>query len=329
MQDRKVLTDPGELSPQKTPQEKPKKKRRSEQPPVAVIDGLKWLVPQQNADGSWGAEGLSVKATAMTLLALLGDGGTHRSGPFKKNIRSGFLWLKSKQLPDGSFSTEESESAVATLAFCEIYRLTRSAAFRSLAQKGSEHLAGRFELKLKERLRANLQAEFYGWSIMAMGSAIKSKLIEDKGRLKSASVKFDAAMDTETGRIKDDKSLSLTSIGLISLMHHAEDSKNRDLAKSRATVLLGKNLPAWNKKVDPVSILFGSMAAYNTGGELWLRWGEAMKTKVFTGQTRQGAEKGAWPRPVGEPDSRASVSDTALMVLSAELHYRYGRVIGK
>lgn len=137
---------------------------------VAVLDGMRWLVRHQNPDGSWGAasfgqhctpEGACLRAgsnprdhydvglTGLALLAFLRAGYTQESKQdivdttrgvrhkLSDVVGGGLAWLRARQQPDGSFSTERAflyNEAIATLAICEASRLTHDADLAGAAQ---------------------------------------------------------------------------------------------------------------------------------------------------------------------------------------------------
>jgi hypothetical protein len=142
----------------------------------AVLEGLRWLMRHQNADGSWGGEEFvshctpgrpcippehamtshfNEGLTGMALLCFLGAGFTHDS---KQNmvdtamgkryflgevIKKGLIYLRDKQREDGSFATTRGllyNDVLACMAMTEAYGLTGSRAWKQPAQRGVEFL---------------------------------------------------------------------------------------------------------------------------------------------------------------------------------------------
>ncbi len=129
---------------------------------AAVLDGLRWLLRHRNSDGSWGSSfadqcagdgsckppelalsaGHDVGLTGLALLAFLGAGSSHESRQtlvdpqlgkrhvLGQTIKDGLLWLVQHQDPDGAFTAGERpnmyDQALATMALCENYGLTRN-----------------------------------------------------------------------------------------------------------------------------------------------------------------------------------------------------------
>src|SRR2546423_1168155 len=70
-----------------------------------IEKGLKWLVKNQNGDGSWaGARGQYViPMTGLGGMALLMEGSTLREGKYRDNIRKAADFLMSRQQANGLY----------------------------------------------------------------------------------------------------------------------------------------------------------------------------------------------------------------------------------
>ncbi|MBM3978230.1 MAG: hypothetical protein FJ299_14745 [Planctomycetes bacterium] len=142
----------------------------------AVLEGLRWLARHQAPDGSWGtsaarelcvpgsgcvpeehAAGTSYDTglTGLALLAYLGAGYGHDSKSFfadtvlpRKHttgeiVKRGLQWLVDQQRDDGSFGpgrTYMYNHALATMALCEAYGLSRHRYWREPAQRAVDYL---------------------------------------------------------------------------------------------------------------------------------------------------------------------------------------------
>lgn len=137
----------------------------------AVLEGLRWLVRHQNADGSWGI--LNLKSicdadkpcfdpketytdhyneglTAMALLCFLGAGYSHESKQDLVDtarakryrigdvVKNGLQWLVKRQNDQGYFSKDQAfmyNEALGALALTEAYGLTQNRYWKEPAQK--------------------------------------------------------------------------------------------------------------------------------------------------------------------------------------------------
>lgn len=122
----------------------------------AVQRGLDWLVRHQSSSGMWSLDAFhkagkcacsdpgqkfDIAGTAFGLLPLLGAGNTHATGPYARAVRKGIEFLLSKQKPEGNFSDFAYENALATMAVCEDFGLTRDPNLRGPAQKAVNFIA--------------------------------------------------------------------------------------------------------------------------------------------------------------------------------------------
>ncbi|MCA8963606.1 MAG: terpene cyclase/mutase family protein [Planctomycetes bacterium] len=99
----------------------------------AIAYGSTWLNTHRDENGRWtGADpadqGTSITVTSLAVLAMLGQGSTLRSGPFKDAVKTGVSYLRSVQRDDGAFLPKDSNDvlahAIATNAVAEAYLLS-------------------------------------------------------------------------------------------------------------------------------------------------------------------------------------------------------------
>ena len=167
----------------------------------AVARGLKWLAEHQDEDGRWdsdefmkhdpeddqcdGAGGAlyDVGATGLALVAFLGNGHTDRGSseqnPYAETVRNGLRYLLQRQDAEGCFGTRATQHfiynhAMATLAVCEAYALTRNPRYKEPAQNGGSYLlrarnpykAWRYGVRPGEN-----DTSVTGWCVHALASA--------------------------------------------------------------------------------------------------------------------------------------------------------------
>ena len=122
---------------------------------------MRWLAAHQRQDGGWsfnhqgeacqhycshpGSEASTTAATGLALLPFLGAGYTHKEGEFQGIVQRGLDYLKGRgirisygnDLRDGSMYGQ----ALATIALCEAYGMTRDAELKEAAQGGLDYIA--------------------------------------------------------------------------------------------------------------------------------------------------------------------------------------------
>ena len=111
----------------------------------AVKMGLEWLKRNQNRKGGWSMRGPygdgnfsenEASATAMALIAFMGDGHTHRSGDYVDVVEKGIKYLVKLQDRSGFMASSARgheqmyAQAQATIALCELYGMTKDSWLR-------------------------------------------------------------------------------------------------------------------------------------------------------------------------------------------------------
>jgi hypothetical protein len=115
----------------------------------AVALGLQWLAQHQSVSGGWSNHAFhesgkctcsepgqlfDVAGTAFGLLPFLGAGETPTRGRYARTVRNGLGFLLAQQKPEGKFSDNMYENALATLVVCETYGITKDKRYLLPAQ---------------------------------------------------------------------------------------------------------------------------------------------------------------------------------------------------
>ena len=344
----------------------------------AVTAALRWLYFHQDPNGMWDQDGFDkncdpkkppkcdnpnflsavsnqhdVGVSALALLAFLGNGHTHRGGQFGRTVQKGLEWLKSQQQSDGSFGSHIAESwmynhALATLAICEAYAVTRDPRLQRPAQDAVNFIRNAQNPGLGwkyEPRDGKCDTSVTGWIVLALKAAYIAKLEVPKELFDGAIAWFERATDPagKTGYMKpgDDGSVirgvnegfaklpTMTSVGVICRIFCGQPRESRVL-RDGVDILMA-NLPEWNKpkndKVDFYYWYYGTYAMFQYGGEKWYKWNKAMKEALLDTQRVGGCADGSWD-PIdkwGMVGGR--VYATALNCLTLEIYYRYARTV--
>ena len=322
--------------------------------------GIRWLPKMQEEDGHWdarkhGAAGQSdVGVTGLALLSYLGAGHTEKVGQYKDNVRRAVAWLKSRQNVDGLIAdangTDENSSllpshAIAGLALAEAAGMANTPDTKIAAQKAVDystkhfqHADGGFAYKAGEP--GELSAT--GWFVMQLKSAKVAGLnigsnsfekvirfldkVEQKGKGKDIGYGQASIYVNRPGDAQGEDVHRLTAIAC--LCRQLLGWKKQDLEASvRWFVKKGGVPDVWNEeKTDLCYWYFGTLCAFQQGGEVWKEWNEAMK-KTICGQMHVGGnEDGSWD-PIG-PGAKhwGRAGQTALATMCLEVYYRYLRL---
>lgn len=346
----------------------------------AVALGLKWLADHQDvaADGRWDAAGFmkhdperdrctgaggprhDVGVTGLALLAFLGAGHTDRGSnalnPYAKNVRLGMRFLLVSQDTEGCFGPRASQHfiydhAIATLAVCEAYWMTRNPRYKAPAKAGLDflsrarnpYMAWRYGVRPGDN-----DTSVTGWAVMALKSGKYGGFEIDPGAFTGAKQWLDKMTDINTGRVgynfhggsvarpegmidrfPAEKSEAMTASGLMTRLL-CVDRPNSDIVAKGAGLCLSQP-PRWDAAagtVDQYYWYWGTLAMFQLGGESWAKWNEALKEAVVKHQHLEGsgARAGSWDPagPWGADGGR--VYSTALMTLCLEVYYRYDRM---
>jgi len=344
----------------------------------AVELGLQWLADHQdvNDDGRWDCDDYAkhdpvhdkcdgpggalydVGVTGLSLLAFLGAGYTDKgAGKFTKNVRMGLRYLMQSQDDEGCFGARSSghfmyNHAIASLAMCEAYWMTRNPRYKKPAQESlnfiarsrNPYLAWRYEPRGGEN-----DTSVTGWMVMALKSGKFGGLDIDPDAFEGARQWIDKMTDPEFGqvgynapgggsarpegmqdRFPVEKTQAMTAVGVLTRIFLGEDPRTSEMIK-RGVDLCIERPPTWNPddgSIDMYYWYYGTLAMFQAGGTPWKRWNKHMKTAIVEHQHPKGSGRrtGSWD-PIGAwGHDGGRVYATACMVMCLEVYYRYDRV---
>ncbi len=349
----------------------------------AVELGLKWLADHQdvNGQGMWDCDGYMKHdpaddqcegpgkalydpgVTGLALLAFLGAGhtdrGTTRDNPYARNVRQALRYLTTIQDDDGCFGPRSNQHfvynhAIATLAMCEAWAMTRNPRYKTPAQDGlnfissarNPYLAWRYGVRPGDN-----DMSVTAWMVMALKSGKFGGLDSDPDAFEGARTWTDKMTDPDFGitgylqmggssarpeglqnRFPADKTASMTAAGILTRIFLGENPRESRMVRKGADQCL-KLLPLWDPddgSIDMYYWYYGTLAMFQIGGSTWKTWNKAMVNAVLKSQHRKGsgARTGSWD-PIGAWGADGGrVYSTATMVMCLEVYYRYDRVFG-
>jgi len=344
----------------------------------AIENGLNWLAAHQDGDGRWDADEFmkhdapgapctgpgeplhDVGVTGLVLLAFLGDGSTMKSGPYKEAIKKAVVWLRAQQDDaTGLIGTPAShqfiyDHAIATLALCEAYGLSKYRSLKSTAQKAINYLEAHrnpFGCWRYQQRAGDNDMSVTGWAVLAYLSAKDFGLLIDAKALANADTFITDLTDAQgrTGYLEKggrssrragqhavdfpaDNVECMTAVGLLCKYFLGHDPKATPMMQDQAKVVAAK-LPQWRKDpkgsfIDHYYWYFGTHAMYQVGGLAWVKWSKALTDAVIKHQRTDGSFKGSWDPDDAWGQVGGRVYSTAILVLTLEAYYRYARVVG-
>ncbi len=340
----------------------------------ALEAALRWLVAHQSPDGRWDADAFAANcgkigpgtcegpgnpahdlgASALALLALLGDGNTPSRGEHAAAVVLGLDWLVKQQQPNGLVGETSShdflyDHAIATAVLCEATGLgaqtLREPAEKAVAlihRARNVGMAWRYDLPPG----GDNDTSLTGWMVSALVAARRAGLTIDPAALDGAQAWIDHATDPNTGRVGYDSPGSLssrtpanesfprengeamTATGLLCRILLGQEPRAFPILRQHAE-LLQRHLPSWDPEYgcDVYYWYYGTYALHEMGKPYWPAWEAALKEAVLDSQRENGDRKGSWDAvgPWGYVCGR--VGNTALLALTLECYHRHPRLL--
>jgi hypothetical protein len=314
----------------------------------AVQRGLAWLVKHQDPrTGGWSNDAFTlagrctcgdpgekhdIAATAFGLLPILAAGNTHLDGRYAKNVKAGIEYLLSKQdKKAGNFEGNAYENALATIAVCEDYGMTRAPALRGPAQAAIDYI-----------VRAQHETGSWGYSAGT------------KGDTSVSGFQFQAL---KTGFYAG---LRVSEVSFVGLGRHLDMVRTPDglgygystpsySPVMSAVALLCREYTGWVPEQSSVSgpvdylfennrnfstgnrpsfyfLLYASQVFHHYGGEKWEVWNQKVRDYLVESQDKgdRGVshQAGSWS-PVGDTYAKQGgrLMATSFALLTLEVYY--------
>ena len=318
----------------------------------AVQAGLKWLARNQRSDGAWslvgpysegGVSENKPAATAMALLAFMGAGNTHKTGPYKDNVLKGIGIIKKLQDKDGFFADQAVGNqrtyaqAQCTIAICELYGMTGDADLREIAQKAIRY-AEKAQSKSggwRYQPREGEDTCVTGWYVMALISArmagldVDSEVLERVHKFLDAvqrygrSNKVDPNGERYAYQTYSSSTPSMTAEGMLCRLYLGWNTQDPRI-ESGAEFLCSQPISTDKGRISYYYWYYASTTLHHIGGSPWKEWNDTMKEVLPAMQITSGKEKGSWPS-TGDPNEGGGgrLYATCFSIYCLESYYRH------
>lgn len=330
---------------------------RKQCPPGTVCPG--WALFRTNIELDAGVTGLCV-------LAFLGAGYTDRVGPHQQTVSKAIEALVRLQGPNGGFSADETNAtyndSIATLALAEFYALTddkrlvptleRAVRRLALAQQplgGWDYLprgdTGRNDTSITAWVVQALQAAAAAGIDVPRETLVRAALhfaraTEADGRVWYADAGTGVKLDDQTKDISMRYGPAMTAAGMTCMQLLGWTIDNPTAVRQRALLLADPPSVTMMQRGDRTELhdyyywYYGTLAAFQVGGETWERWNGALRDATLPLQNRETTADrkkkhifGSWPA-YGQGwgkwgRSGGRVYATAISVLTLEIYYRH------
>jgi hypothetical protein len=323
----------------------------------AVEQGLDWIVRHQRPDGSWGlnfhdqckgADGCppqtamesDTAATGLALLPLLGAGYIHTvKSRHQGAIRRGLEALVRNQRSDGDLFVGGGgmsylySHAIASMALCEAYGLSRDPKLKKPAQRAINFIANAQSPEGGGWRYSPGQpgdTSVFGWNIFALRSASMAGLSIPRRTVKGCKTYLDLAAADERGTVYAylpgrQATPSMTAEGLVSRQLLGWPRDYPPLIKGAGHV--AANLDQ-NPERNIYYWYYATQLLHNMKNQDWEKWNLRVREYLIGSQIlADSCAKGSWDPFLPGPDrwgrSGGRLFMTSLSVLTLEVYYRY------
>ncbi len=322
---------------------------------AAVTAALAWLAANQRSSGRWDARGLGGGAgraadgeerqaagmqadagiSGLALLAFLAAGHTHLQGPHQNTVRRGLEFLLNVQDADGCLAGTANKyermycHAMATCAVSEAFAMTGDERIQPTVRRAIQ-----YTLRAQDRVTGGWRYQpsdpgdtsQLGWQLMALKSAelagipIPQQTRDGIGRfLRSVSLGRNGGLACyQPARPMASRSMTAEALACRQFMGLID----REETTAEASGYLLQEMPGAGT-TNHYYWYYATLALYQTQGEAWRRWNEALQKNLLASQRQDAHLAGSWdPDPVwGGCGGRAY--STALATLCLEVYYRF------
>ncbi|NLE37238.1 MAG: terpene cyclase/mutase family protein [Pirellulaceae bacterium] len=315
---------------------------------AAVQAGLRWLARNQQRDGSWSltgpySHGATIQnqsaATAMALLAFLGNGHTHRRNTeYTQNVQRGLNWMLGKQDDDGCFFQDGGWNhrsythAQCTIVLCELLAMSpRDESLREPARRAVQYLldSQSDEGGWKYRPRYMSDVSVTGWVVMALQSARMAGIEIPSENLRRVEKYLDDVGIEEGSRYPYERghqaTPAMTAEALLCRQYLGWKRDDKRLLRGADWLVMPENLIDYRANHNVYYWYYAAQVMHHLEGEHWQRWNRVMRQEVPTHQVKQGKEAGSWdPSPQSLHDtSGGRLYVTCLSIYMLEVYYRH------
>lgn len=299
-----------------------------------VLDpALDWFVRTQDQQGFWEPRTThELEATALVILAFLGNGELPTEGRRAKAVQRALEWLVRNVRPTGQIRSQLSvdlrSHSLGLQALAEAGELTRLPAVVESARRGRDCLIGaQLEDGSWPRDWGNAQGETLTtvYACFALELMADSSMGCEREPIERA-VAWLAERTGADGAVSGDDSGRVPTATAWAALCALEAGRDpgTDAALGRQIEYIESNpssITLGDPLLDSEYVCLGAHVLARLGGESWKDWNALMKEQLVQVQQRGGPHEGRWiPADVGRRDY---TSVTALRALTFEVYFRY------
>jgi hypothetical protein len=273
---------------------------------------LEWLKRYQRRQGYWSLRGpfksgATIEnreaATGLALLAFQGAGNTTKKGRYQQEVSRGWQFMLERQTEGGCFYRQGDFNhrfythAIATLAICELYGMTRDETYQEPAQRALDYLVQLQNPLGGWRYDPGVDADtsVTGWVLLALysgqaaGLHVPSKVFDRISHYLDLASTYDGARyGYKPGHVE---SPSMTAEALLCRQYLGWQRNDPRLAKG---VDYLRDQEFSYRLPNVYSWYYATQVMHHMEGDIWMEWNEVLRDIVPKEQVRDGKEKGSW-----------------------------------
>lgn len=323
----------------------------------AVTEGLNWISRHQREDGGWGLDTSpecpknpgcpdgtrsesDTAATGLALLPFLGAGHIHtQPGKYQKTVQKGVDWLLLRQQKTGElflgglFNSQMYSHAIASMALCEAYGLSKDPKLKRPAQLAIDFIA---QSQNKDdggwRYSPGMAGDtsVFGWQMFALRSARLAGLDVPRNVVRGCAYYLDLASTDKHGTRYAylpgrNETITMTAEALLCRQYLGWLRDSPAMIKGAAGVWDDlrnsneRNIYYW---------YYATQLLHNMQNKAWKQWNAQVRDGLVAMQVLgDGCDRGSWSPFAPVPDrwgrSAGRLFQTSLSVLTLEVYYRF------
>ena len=309
----------------------------SDETEKAIGFAIEWLSRNQEKDGSWNSrkhgatQDYDVGATGLALLCYYGWGARHdRKGQYQENVSRGINWLLKQQKSNGALAVRGQmyAHAIASIALCEAYGLTKDPRIKPIAQNAIAYtIAAQHPALGGWRYSPGQEPDtsVTGWQFMALHSARMAGLKVPEQSFVLARRWLDSMSGGKDGGLYGYQAPEKISRAMVptGMFCRQLDLVSPDDPRMLEGAAFMRRYPMREAGPDLYYVYYATLALYQHQGPVWDEWNRQLKTLLPKIQRKDGAMAGSWDLSSKMAKDGGRVISTTLATLSLEVYYRF------